>query len=469
MAILTEAADDGTTILVEQYWCVYPISGVYTRLQRILLYVAIVFAFWTRFHHWISSSALMFVVIYTLTASIHAIFLSVQTNLGPDPDFLATQIIVTSATCCSVMATIYSPKVFNFHADRLYRVWLCFLAIVMVIQSLSSVRFIDSSRLYTVDVKGGQGVASTDICSAFNPNVFFRSSTDTLIGVLIDSWPTVSSSYFPNTTMVRPDTSGGYRVDILTNLIIFYMAVVLPLMMIGLTNVGRPLRVSRAIAFNNFIYRRVPQPGTTLLQRVAIRTLFALESVILTIRYFIPVVPYLVSRCRRWPGDRPKREPWQYRVTVVETDTSAGRVFRGKLAGLVWYFVCLLAYWIWPGFLLYIVIAYEQRWFTSLPESEVPSEVGQWGPWVGFCLSGFIILVYRWIGRQEGDKGEPGGGLAWTMHDEAGVGRKWYWRYKPCSNIIMEWEDLRAWWRNPLKSTDSCDEALNSAGTERPG
>ncbi|KAI0384464.1 hypothetical protein F5Y04DRAFT_230158 [Hypomontagnella monticulosa] len=467
MTTLAEIRDNGTAILVEQYWCVYPISGVYTRFQRILLYVAIAFAFLTRFHHWISSSALMYVVIYTLTAAIHAIPLSVQENLGPDPDFLATQIIVMSAFCCSVMATIYSPKIFEIDVGALYTVWLWFLVVVMWIQALTASRFINSSGLYTVDVKGGQGMSATDICSGFNPNAVFRSATDTLEGVLIDSWSTTNSSYFPDNTVVKPDRSGGYRVNVPNNATSIYLAIVLPLMIIGLTNVGRPLRVSRAIAFHGFINRRVPRPATTMLQRFAIHVLFGLERVLRIIGYLVPVIPYLVSRLWHRRNDHIGREPWHYRVTTVETDTSPGRVYRGKLVGLSWYILCILAYWIWPLFLLYVVVGYEETWFTSLPESEEPCEVGQWGPWVGFCMTGVIVLVYRVYTLREEDDKQSIGHLIWATKfgaykpGEARAGRGWNW-HRPFLVIAREWRDFKVWWRNPLEITDSGDgEPLN--------
>ncbi|KAK6836735.1 hypothetical protein PG987_007230 [Apiospora arundinis] len=98
-------------------------GGNGTAITRVLFYVAILFAFATRFHRWLSSGALMFVMVYTLTSAIHAILLSLHSDLGCDSDYQVIQTIVHVAGFCSMGAIFFSPRIFHSNMQYLFAVW----------------------------------------------------------------------------------------------------------------------------------------------------------------------------------------------------------------------------------------------------------------------------------------------------------------------------------------------------------
>ncbi|KAK8079140.1 hypothetical protein PG994_002947 [Apiospora phragmitis] len=337
---------NGTAITIEKYWCVYPISGQYTRMQRILFYVAILLAFFTRFHHWLSSGALMFVVLYTLTTATHAIPPSLQPHVGCDSDSFAVTSVLGTAYNCSCMAVIFSPKIFHVRLQPLYRVWLLFLVIVSNLSSYSLLRFVDSSAQYRLNVLVTAETAPLDPCSIFEPDVLFRGGpNDGLNSILVDRFTTQNYTYFPNNSTYEAVLPSNYHLDdARDNMLIEYLLFT-PLLALEQYNEKRRPRESRRTAF----------------------------------RYLIPISLVFEAILAYFMGDRLYKRPWHHRHSDIRHLHSSVDIERAKYMAFLWYLTCLLAYLAWPVVMLWTIIHNEKLLFSKLPESEGPAAIGQWG------------------------------------------------------------------------------------------
>ncbi|KAK7995434.1 hypothetical protein PG990_014207 [Apiospora arundinis] len=383
-------AGNGTAFTIESYWCVYPISGQYTRMQRILLYFATLFAFSTRFHHWLSSGALMYFMIYSLTTAIHAIPLSLQPHVGCDSDFQVVFIILPTAFLYSWGALIFSPTIFHLSIQPLYTIWMIVVGLAFTLMSFSLGRFLDSLAKYTADVKVIADAESPDPCSIFEPQVLFRGgANDGLNAVLLDRWTTWNDTQFTNNTIIVTGSSDS-PVDPFTFNYPLLLSLI-PLMAIGYLNFLRPPRESRRSAFQYMLRGRVPKPGKSPLQRVGVYLVLIVEALFYLIAYLFlrEILP------ERFSGDRQYEMPWFHRNTDVRYLNSTRGIKCAKYMALLCYLVFLLGYPAWPAIILWFVIGHEIMVLNTMPESEKPFAVGQWAPWVGFALSGLIVIIYE--------------------------------------------------------------------------
>jgi hypothetical protein len=82
---------DPTEFTIEYHWsarCLYPVSGIYTRFQRILFYLILAFIFCSRFRQWLALIGIVYFVGLTGIAAFHGIGLGLQDNIGLDADNL---------------------------------------------------------------------------------------------------------------------------------------------------------------------------------------------------------------------------------------------------------------------------------------------------------------------------------------------------------------------------------------------
>ncbi|KAJ8117856.1 hypothetical protein ONZ43_g4109 [Nemania bipapillata] len=186
-----------TSILYQNIWCVYPISGTYTRFQRFMFYTTILVAFVFRFHQWLSSVAMGSVFVYSVVTAVHAIPLSTQPSLGADTDMIAVYSIVLTSLYCAVMARIYSPRFIGRNFNAFYNCWLIGLSIPAVLVTIGFVR-------------------CQDPCAAQRPEVLFRGGRfDGTTGVVLDSWwKTIPGDGNQTSTLGTPSIDGhvnGYE------------------------------------------------------------------------------------------------------------------------------------------------------------------------------------------------------------------------------------------------------------------
>lgn len=167
------------------YWvgtCVYPVSGIYTRCQRILYFVVLVFAFCLRFHEWLTGAAWAFVITYSTTASIHGIIISLQRNIGRDSDHEALLAILGPTVSAAIIFAFYSPKVLGLRLKELFWGWAFILGIANLCLVLKHPSWLSNQAALVVKITCEKNWNCNNPCGNITTmNVLFRSSmTDSL-------------------------------------------------------------------------------------------------------------------------------------------------------------------------------------------------------------------------------------------------------------------------------------------------
>lgn len=96
-----DSANYNATADRDQIVCVYPLSGQYGLLSRVLFYVLIVFAFVGRCQIWLIAGVLASVLIYSGTAVVHAPILAIGSKPLYDLDVVGVCAIL-SVSCLSI-------------------------------------------------------------------------------------------------------------------------------------------------------------------------------------------------------------------------------------------------------------------------------------------------------------------------------------------------------------------------------
>lgn len=180
--------------------------------------------------------------------------------------------------------------------------------------------------------------------------------------------------------------------------------------------------------------------------------------------YYLTVYPFLLKFLpERFPGDHLYEMPWIHRNTDARHLNSARDIKRAKYMALLCYLICLLGYPASPAVTLWFVIGHEIMELNTIPESEKPFAVGQWAPWVGFALSGVIVIIYELSKRsnkqKQGDDQLPlltRDGPDTIESGDIDEHKKRFWGLiEVVDTIIAEWKDFQTWWRNPVERTDA--------------
>ncbi|KFZ14992.1 hypothetical protein V502_05822 [Pseudogymnoascus sp. VKM F-4520 (FW-2644)] len=104
-ALAYNATYDANRIL-----CVYPLSGQYSLLNRLLYYALIVFAVVGHSHPWLVTGPLAYIMTYSSTAAVHALIMAVVSeNSLLDIDVLGTWAII-SIGCLAVLPIFTTSK-----------------------------------------------------------------------------------------------------------------------------------------------------------------------------------------------------------------------------------------------------------------------------------------------------------------------------------------------------------------------
>jgi hypothetical protein len=104
-ALAYNATYDANRIL-----CVYPLSGQYSLLNRLLYYALIVFAVVGHSHPWLVTGPLAYIMTYSSTAAVHALIMAVVSEKGLlDIDVLGTWAII-SIGCLAVLPIFTTSK-----------------------------------------------------------------------------------------------------------------------------------------------------------------------------------------------------------------------------------------------------------------------------------------------------------------------------------------------------------------------
>lgn len=108
-------------------WCVYPVSGTYTRFQRILFHIVLLIVFAFRFHIWILLVCMGWLGIFTATTAIHATPFSIQAGLGVDPDVITAGGICQVGAIASLVFALYPLKHFRRTTSTVLMGWMALL------------------------------------------------------------------------------------------------------------------------------------------------------------------------------------------------------------------------------------------------------------------------------------------------------------------------------------------------------
>jgi hypothetical protein len=186
--------DNATSIIAESYrvWCVYPISGIYTRFQRILFGVVMVFILFYQFHDWLTAWAVGFALSYSATSAIHAILINFQHDLAYDADIIALNVIVRNALYGSIMCMLFCPRILNWNGQYIYFGWSILLSFSRLMLMFNSPRLISAvakSLLLSVCYQDG---SCDDPCGRVTVTAMFRGLKDSLIPITLGHVDTAS-------------------------------------------------------------------------------------------------------------------------------------------------------------------------------------------------------------------------------------------------------------------------------------
>ncbi|KAI0102800.1 hypothetical protein GGR51DRAFT_562255 [Nemania sp. FL0031] len=446
-----------TSIFYQNIWCVYPLSGTYTRLQRIIFYLTIVIAFFFRSQQWVSSIAMGSVFVYSVVAAVHSIPLSVQQSLGADADIVAVFSIVLTSLYCAVMARMYSPRFIGRDFNDFYNWWMIGLVLPAVLASIGFVRFTNSTPDYVLQLGCPDLSDCPDPCDSQLPDVLFRGSWfENTMGVVLDSWfETTTDDGGAQTSILGPPVDdrhiNGYRAaPTITEG--FEIAALYIFFILGQRNQYRPPRSTRNKVFRRLRLKRVMSaPIDTALTPVVFHMMYYAYLFWRSLIFFIPMALWLRRGFKR-VGLTWSLQKWIEDRSELEEVNTRSRDDYARDVALSWYILCMIGYVGIPIALVLVVLELELVFFNGIPESEGLQAVGQWGPAVGLGVTFLLAIILRWLFPEhdfhrylELEKREHDVFSYDTDQREQG----WYWKYPILAFPIQELRDLRAWYRSP--------------------
>ncbi|KAG7284363.1 hypothetical protein NEMBOFW57_010736 [Staphylotrichum longicolle] len=397
--------------------CVYPVSGIYTRFQRILFYVVVVVVFFFRFHKWILAAGAAWLAAYTVPAVIHAIALSVTAKSGVDADILAVNIICHAGFFAGFTFAMWPSKHFRRASSPILIFWTVLLLCAKFFTFAGSETWHSSRLFIEIDLgcglpdpnQGDMAAACTTACvtTESNGNVMFHTAADELIpdtcrvlgtptmrqehrdGVFEPSPPTVSD---PDR---RQDNDGIFPLapaEIALN-----VAIALILTSTTLST-ELPPRICR-----HWIYRRLTSsdPPRRRLKTpryilcVAITILSYVWQMLLFVAFPLMAVDLLVHFIyMKATKGRGATGVWRLRIPKnkpADTPSKAKSGFAMTVA-MAWYVWVAVGKFAFPAFALFAIYGLELD-NNYLPEQEEPVAVGQWSTWVGVGLA-LLLAAY---------------------------------------------------------------------------
>lgn len=510
---------DTTVYTTEYYWwayCLYPVSGIYTRFQRILFYLILGFIFCSRFHKWLALIGIVYFVGLTGIAACHGIGLGLQDNIGLDADNLALTVILQVAGTASLIFALYPPRSFNHNSSPFFILWCGFLSFASICISWTTIKW--ASRGVVVAVQADCSDPSASACAhacdvVEYTKVLYRTAKDKMVPVRwveLDYSRTSDTVYarsvINNTltsTWIGPVTNANsisvdHSIQSLDASTPYYtvvrssppnytsslvsLALWLPLRTTLLTATYPP-KVAR-----NWIFRRLAFKeklvNMTRRQRFlakAITILWYLWQAIIFIIWPLTIlqliITVLIVRCG-WVRQRPLvLHTTKYKPPNKPSKT---RVWWARLTAIVWYIWGMSAFVLWPA-VLFIQICFLEAATNGIPESESLVSVGQWASWVNVALA-FLAAFYAKIrdSRMNENISVKERILLDEMACAAEAGQldklprflrdppEWVSRHpqiwSSLVTLVREFQDLKAWWKDPV--TAACLADLSDDGGE---
>ncbi|PVF99523.1 hypothetical protein CPB86DRAFT_872584 [Serendipita vermifera] len=116
----------------ELIMCVYPMSGQYGRLTRVMLYLLLVSAPLAQNYFWLIAGLLAYVMTYTATTAFHAVVLAFAPKRNVDLDAFATLTVLSCAILGSTPMAWWSSTLGSTEFRAIFRVWRIVLIIGLV-------------------------------------------------------------------------------------------------------------------------------------------------------------------------------------------------------------------------------------------------------------------------------------------------------------------------------------------------
>ena len=479
---MTSALSYNKTYTAYEVSCVYAVSGPYCLVQRILFYSIAVYVFCFRFHKWLTTFGLGYLVTTSTVMSLHGIFLAADPGIGRDLDYVVVSRLLVASTFLGMAIVVFAPKGSNISSRRVVGGWQVFLIIgaMTVLFRLST--FLHSFEAPAAVQVCRVGGACVDTCNSILTATLLRGTNDNLQA--FDTMNRLDLPIYSNRTYA-PDHFTDYNVDltILANTIAqSYHPAKEP--STGATMRYGPLVVTSVLlllpSFNlikspstarNEIIRVFTQDRygaksrntffriILILWRVFLFSAWPLHIIYIPLRY-LPGghrLPDMFSPIAHWISDDATRRP----------DISTRRKRTVRAFAVTWFVYGRLGDLAWPAFFLYHIISFEIG--PGIPvlidyEQEIPRNIGQWTPWAIAALSISATVFHRYA-HPESDVDD-----IWTLQgmekpaeDERPrwIGRwsqSWYW-YAITKNAK---DELVLWWKNPVaeswKGFDDSDE-----------
>ncbi|KAI0600578.1 hypothetical protein F4775DRAFT_39918 [Biscogniauxia sp. FL1348] len=489
--------------------CVYPISGIYTRFQRILLYLVFTVTFFSRFHKWALYAGCAWLASATVPAAIHGIILGSNPSASVDSDVGISFVIVNNSLLAASVLGIFRSKYYWRNESGVLMAWNCLLLTAYFLTLWGWDRWFEGV-LVEIDIDYGipdldtsQMLQMCNIACQGIPYITipFRTMTDQLVPLTCDildyresarsgTPPLMSGSsndsiLANSTVMITEDLRhGGSSVpesaldDILST---FIIGIILS---IGRICDDYPPRVTR-----NWVFRRLT--SVEALPHREYSSVWALR-LIGTILYYMwkllgfmfePLIVLTIlfkTIYTKIAGVELPGFPWMFHIPLdrpLHNPTPIKKRF-AKGVALICYFVDFLAYLFIPSYLVYNIYSLEVE-VNSYPEQESLVAVGQWAPYiaVGLAIFGAVFLRFR-RGEKPGQKFEQDAGALgkgteeWVrdlgLHEPPVCIRQRRQLFTYYTVAQAMWIDFKMWFKDPVTVswTNSLEDSIR---LDKPG
>ncbi|KAL4959530.1 uncharacterized protein BDV14DRAFT_184526 [Aspergillus stella-maris] len=338
----------------QQITCVYPLSGVYAPLQRILFYILLTFGVIGRRHRWLVAGALASAMTYCGAAAIHSIFLIARSRSSV-VDLDVYGVFATTSTGIMLVTPLLAWSTTLQSVEQDLRA-IVVLWTLLVLQGA----VLSLATIYTRgDTPGPTCLAEASLGDVPDTAATLRNATADCIYVC-----------YPET---RPLARSPADVQVWEN------------------HLDTPFRIT--VAFLITAAGSLPSWIMTWYQfiRVGHVNLLSLQPVLGKIDFaWMGGWVFL----RRLGRDRQTSSSYGSSVAVGDDHVRGAESTSPMLSDTLW--AVLRYYSILSSFGVFVVnLVLNEVRFRSLPTDEMPFEVGQWSPWVSVGL----VLVAQGVSR----------------------------------------------------------------------
>lgn len=179
----------GNTTTIWPVACVYPVSGMYTRMQRLLSYAVTASVFLLRSYDWLVAVGMTFVLTHESAACVHAFLLSTLHGIGPDLDVLANQGIIVSTTIAICCYSTSSRRISEYSIATLFYMWITAMLVTSVLIWWSTKGILGNLAPFIVPAGcSADGKCGPAACSNATSHGLFRSEMDQHVPMTLAPW-----------------------------------------------------------------------------------------------------------------------------------------------------------------------------------------------------------------------------------------------------------------------------------------